>query len=179
MNKLCIASLLTLSAIASAQPTPPTPPGPPVGRPMPAKVCTTNGGALFEEKLELEPDVTMNVVAEKTWRITVYAGGTWQRRELDEHGQHPTLVEGCLSDAQVASIKTELAKATWIVKQHDLACAARGAVFTSYSANGKAVWAEHMCQTAYLDETSAKALAAVKALALRVTTPDTMPCCKH
>src|SRR6202142_255603 len=151
MNKLVYFMPLTLSAIASAQPTPPPPPGPPTWRPMPAKVRPTNGGVLFEEKLELEQRPQMNAVNEKTWRVTVYAGGTWQRRDLDATGKHPTLSEGCLSDEQLQAIKAALASATWTVKQADVTCAAISNVFTSYSSQGKPLWAEHMCQAAYLD----------------------------
>ncbi len=178
MNKYFIASLLTLSAIASAQPTPPTPPGPPTGHPAFPKACTTSGGVLFEEKLELEQRPQENIVNEKTWQVTVYAGGTWQRREVDATGKHRTLTEGCLSDDQLSTIKTALASATWTVKQADVTCAAISNVFTSYSSQGKPLWAEHMCQGAYLDDTSANAIQTISSLLDRVTVPHDPPCCK-
>jgi hypothetical protein len=173
MNKLLyfIPSLLT--TIASAQPTPPAPPS---GHPMPAKVCTTTGGVLIEEKLELEQ--RPGTVNQKTWQVTVYAGGTWQRRELDAAAKHPTLTEGCLADEQVQAIKTALASAKWAVKQADVTCAAISDVFTSYASQGNALWADHMCQGAYLDDTSAKAIQTISALLDRVTVPHDPPCCK-
>ena len=178
MNKLGITalfpSLLALSATAFAQPRPPTPPGPPADRPMPAHTCDKSGGALFEEQLHAEE----NSPHEATWTITVYAGGAWERHDLEPGNKVAGLSDGCLSTDQLATIKTELARSTWIVKHYDIACAAIGTTFMTYSVKGKQVWESHVCQTAYLDETSEKAIQTITKLVETVAAPHTPPCCK-
>ena len=182
MNKLLVTSvLLALSTLAVADPptppTPPTPPHPPSSLQQPP--CARTGGVLFEQKIELEPRPEMNVVNEPTWAITVYDGGVWTRHDVDGNGRNPRDSAGCMPPDQLATIRTALAKAPWTVKHTDFACAAISNTFTSYTSQGKALWADHMCQTTFLDETSAKAIQTISTLLAKLTAPHTPPCCKN
>ena len=145
---------------------------------MPARMCAKSGGVLFEEKLELEQRPEMKAVAARTWTITVYNDGAWERHDLDGNGRNPGVSNGCMTPAQITTIKTALAKATWTVKHADVMCAAISDTFTTYSSGGKHLWAAHMCQIEYLDDVSEKAIETISALLVPMTTPHDPPCCK-
>jgi hypothetical protein len=172
MNKLVITALLALSATAIADaPRPPPVPLPTPGS-MPAQ-CTQTGGVLFEAQTANEKG---NTQLQKTYDVTIYAGGAWTRTDTDDKG-HVGTSGGCWSDAQMATLKANLAKASWTVEHMGVACDAFGAMFTTYRVKGKEVWADHVCQEIRLDTTSEQALAAITKL-VDTTTPHLPPCCK-
>ena len=99
-----------------------------------------------------------------TSRTSLLASGLWTRVELDANGEQTRTTSGCLGEDQLAEVRSLLEHATWTVKQADAACAAISSTYTEYSAHGKVLWDQHMCQLTYLDTDSQQALDAITKL---------------
>ncbi len=173
MKTLCLASLLAASFTASAQPRPPTPPGPPTGVPHPLRLaCTDDGGVLFEIDHKVDAG-SPEMIALPTSELKLYAGGQWTFTSSDKHHN----ASGCLAPALQQRIRDDLKTATWTQKVADAACAAVSIGYTQYSAHGKVVWTERMCQLEYLDEDSRRSLDDIEKI-LTSQLPKPPPCCK-
>lgn len=178
MNKLLLASLLFASAAAAqTAPTPPTPPPAPSPHAMRAPdLCREGGDILFEIDHKVNASVTMQALP--TSQMVLYATGAWHFESHDGNGKLLRAASGCLSDTQMRTIRGDLQRATWTVKQAQATCMAISADFTTYATHGREVWTARMCQLDYLDETSAKSLVEIEKILDDVSAPRTPPCCK-
>jgi hypothetical protein len=178
-NLVLIGSLLAATAcsIANAEgPAAPAPPPAPSGAPVPAASCTRSGDVVFEQAQVSEQGVTPAGVP--LWTTTVYAGGGWTRVDVDAQGKITRTMNGCVSPADVKTIRDDLARARWTITHADAACAAISATYVAYSSHGKHLWDQHICGIDTLDPVSQKALDEIGAIIARVTTPVMPPCCK-
>jgi hypothetical protein len=181
MTKLLFASLLATAfasfGTAAAQPTPPTPPGPPQGRQPPPLLQCTKTDLLFEEQVKFEGDVREHAIAMPTFDVKLYAGGMWERTDVD--AKHATTSSsGCLSKDQLAKVTAALDSAKWKVTVYQVTCAARGVQYMSYAVRGKHVWDDHVCGDHDVDEASIHAVAEIQKIVDAATKPQLPPCCK-
>jgi len=164
---------LARDAIEKAVPTATPPPSPPPHPTGPAPAACTRGAALFTE----ESLVESKGGSWDTYAIAVFEGGAWERVDHKKDGGEGRS-NGCLEATQVATIQTELAKATWKAPERGIHCMAIGVTFVRFSVRGRPVYDEHVCGNP-LDDASAKALRAVRDIVDTAAAPHTPPCCKN
>jgi hypothetical protein len=174
------ASLVLGSFTAAAEPTAPTPPGPPASPPKQIRMpdaCKASGDVLFEIDQRAVVGAREVAGAVPTSELVLYTSGAWTFTSHAD-GKLARTASGCLGAPVVRTIRDDLKRATWQVKTADAACAAISSEYTVYSANGKAVWTQRMCQLDYLDEASQKSLAEISKILEDAAAPHTPPCCK-
>jgi hypothetical protein len=146
MKTILFALLVT--GVASAEPMP----APPAHAEKPAKLaCEAKGTPVFEtERHDKGSDKWM--LAGK-----LYATGAWTFSETTAAGKPGAAKAGCVAEAELKTVKAELAAAKWTVTTARIHCMAMATSFTIYKANGKQVFESAMCNGKSLDEASEKA----------------------
>ena len=127
----------------------------------------TTGSVLFAIDHKVDPGVKFDG---DTSSIVLFETGAW----MVTGGKHDA--GGRLDEAQLRTIRSDLARATWTVEHSQFHCMARALTSVDYVANGKKVWTARTCEPDHLDAESQKALTEIEAILVQAQTP---PCCKH
>lgn len=150
--KLALAMLVLSTATAAADPVPAKKLG-----------CSSTGAPVVEVKL-------VQLGSEPAGHVTkIYRGDGWRAQDIDKAGKVSDDKQGCADAADVRDLEAKLAKAKWKITTARNHCMAMATTSTEYRVKGKVVWTERMCSGQTLDQDSAAAIDAVKAIVAKLT----------
>ncbi len=147
------ALLLVLLACTPAVAQPKPAPARPVPEPKPlVPACEVKGTPVFE--------IVREDTTQPKWRESakLYETGAWQFAETTADGKPGKTNKGCVAEAEMKTLKDELAAAKWKITVAKIKCMAMSPKFTLYRAHNKDVFESHVCGGKTLDEASQKAV---------------------
>jgi len=159
LNKLILASLLALSsstAVTIATADTARAPMPPPSNACLVTMEATTPVFQVERKSDIIKDYT-------TTSLSIVSNGAWTYTET-RNGKVIRTETGCLSKANLATLETSLASATWKTTVAEMRCMAYAADYTQYSYLGKPVLTSRMCDGLILDAKTQKGLADANAI---------------
>ncbi len=151
MKHLVLASLMV--AIPAAAESGPA--NQPAARPAPA--CKAHGQPIIEIRHNSE-------IKAPTSRSAIYPTGAWTYQAVAADGTAGALVSGCLSSAQLDSVKTALHDAPWTITRSRIVCFAYSPSYTDYIVRRKLRFTAQMCSGASVDPVTQAAIALVEGL---------------
>jgi hypothetical protein len=157
LNKLLFASLLALSSSSTVVADSARAPVPP---PANRGCLVTMDAATEVFALERKSDIIKDYTFTK---LAIMSNGAWTYTET-KNGKAIRTEGGCLSRADLATLKSALTLATWKTTVAEMRCMAYAADYSQYSHNGKSVLTQRMCDGLILDKATQKALADISAI---------------
>lgn len=98
----------------------------------------------------------------------IFESGAWHVYHHDPKAMDTTDAIGCLTDAELASVKDALAKAPWQIRHNDVTCDALAIGSTDWTA-GKHSFSDVLCGHESIDMTTRKVFALVQKLEIEYT----------
>lgn len=156
MKHLVLASLLaTVPAVVTyheAESAPATKPS--AGR---APACKASGQPIIEIRHKSE-------IKAPTSHSAIYPTGAWTYQPIAIDGTAGPLESGCLTSAQLDSVKVALRESPWTITRSRIACFAYSPSYTEYYVHRKLRFTAQMCSGASVDAVTRSAVALVEGL---------------
>ena len=132
-----------------------------------AKACAANGTAVLQIDTVPNEQLSPKPVAKERFTLTDTGAWTYKAHQLKIARSYA----GCLGAAELASLRSKMARVPWTLTHLDVTCAAIPTTFTTYTVEGKARYTQAMCSGDTLDAASQQVVGEINTLVGKLIAP--------